>query len=237
MAHGRMILRKTGRDEKLAEYGKAYGTWALVMHHRLIAFIDKGKNVSADPNYLKSQIFPHDDQTAEDCRRYVGGLVEYGFARAYRSDGMLYLYVPKFLDNQPGIRLEREREEWPEPTKDSWVDLDLNGFVLSNVSTIVGELPSNCRQTDDTLPEERKGIQEKGSECKGVAETATQPHSNGQPPWEERKAAEDLVLVRAVNLWNEYAAKFKADRVPPIKPQSVFNGPPANPHVDPDGGN
>lgn len=58
----------------------------------------------------------------------------------------------------------------------------------------------------------------------GASACAGQPDCNGQVPWEQRKAAEDVILVRAVNTWNDYAAKFKADGVPTVSLKSILTG-------------
>src|SRR5690606_35225026 len=58
MARGRMINRKVATSEKVAAYGDEYGPWALVFHHRLIAFLDVNGCCRADPYWLKAEIFP-----------------------------------------------------------------------------------------------------------------------------------------------------------------------------------
>ena len=52
MARGRMINRKVATSEKVAAYGDEYGPWALVFHHRLIAFLDVNGCCRADPYWL-----------------------------------------------------------------------------------------------------------------------------------------------------------------------------------------
>lgn len=116
MARGRMINRKVAMSTKLAHYGDRFGAWALVFHHRLLAFLDKNGNCRADAYWLKAETMPRvDDVTPDMCRKYVAGLVEVGLAVTYEIDGMTYLHMPGFRGEQVGLRHDRETREVPVP--------------------------------------------------------------------------------------------------------------------------
>lgn len=116
MARGRMLNRKVATSGKVAAYGAEYGPWALVFHHRLIAFLDKNGNCRADPAWFKAEIFPRvAGVLPEDCRRFAAGLVKHGLAVLYEHDGMPYLHMPGFRAEQVGLRVDREAAEVPVP--------------------------------------------------------------------------------------------------------------------------
>lgn len=113
MARGRMINRTVSTDEKVAALGKVGGAWALVLHHRLIAFLDINGNTRADEFWIKATIFPHDEPQPADCRAMVVQLTACGLAVEYQANGITHLHFPAFSTNQPGLRPEKERPEWP----------------------------------------------------------------------------------------------------------------------------
>lgn len=140
-ARGRFINRKVCNDSKIAEYGDKYGPWALVFHHRLIAFLDRNGNVTANEYQLKGVIFPRSaGVTPEHCRIFSAGLVEFGLAQWFSDEGNLYLNFPKFRDNQHNLRWDREGNEYPEFTEDKVVKIDFAGVTPD-------ELPTNSEQT------------------------------------------------------------------------------------------
>ena len=114
MARGRMILRTVGRDKEIADCVDEFGAWAAVLHHRLLAFVDVGENVSADEWFIKSAIFPrHAGMTPDKCRKLADGLVKHGLVIPYEHDGMRYFHFEHFLQHQAGLRVDREKPEYP----------------------------------------------------------------------------------------------------------------------------
>lgn len=139
MARGRMINRKVATSEKVAAYGDKYGPWALVFHHRLIAFLDVNGCCRADPYWLKAEIFPRvSGITPEDCRKFAAGLVKHGLAVLYEVGGMPYLHMPGFREEQVGLRVDRESPEVPVP----------EGFDPSS-----GKFPERFRKPSGYEPE------------------------------------------------------------------------------------
>lgn len=114
MARGRLINRGTGSDAKVRALVVDQGPWAAVLHHRLLSFIDKHGNVRADRFWLKANIFPLDQEvTPADIAGYTAGLLKTHMAYLYEVDGLPYLHFPKFRENQPRARFEREVPEYP----------------------------------------------------------------------------------------------------------------------------
>lgn len=139
MARGRMINRKVSTSGKVAAYGDELGGWGVVFHHRLIAFLDKNGNVRADPYWLKAEVMPRvAGVTPEDCRQFAAGLVEHGLAVPYEVDGMPYLHMPGFREEQVNLRADRESRDVPVPT----------GFDEQS-----GRFPDGCRQSAGKPPE------------------------------------------------------------------------------------
>lgn len=154
MAKGRMINRKVCLNKSIHDYGEKYGAWAVVFHHRLLAFIDIGQNSIGDPDLLKAAIFPRESGiTAEDCRQFSDGLVEFGLAIQYVVDGSEYLHWPKFLENQLGIRVKREHAEYPEFTSKS--------------RKSGGNVAAECQQSGGVIEQNR--IEQKRKEKKSMS--------------------------------------------------------------------
>lgn len=116
MARGRMLNRTVATSTKVARYGQAEGPFALVFHHRLIAFLDKNGNCRRDHYWLKSQVMPRVPEVTPDmCEKYAAALVRHELAVAYEIDGMPYLHFPGFRGEQVGLRHSREAAEVPVP--------------------------------------------------------------------------------------------------------------------------
>ena len=116
MARGRMINRKVATSAKVAAYGDDLGPWALVFHHRLIAFLDKNGNCRSDPFWFKGEVMPRVAAVSpDDCVLFAEGLVRHGLAVAYEAGGMAFLHMPGFRAEQVGLRPERESAECPVP--------------------------------------------------------------------------------------------------------------------------
>lgn len=126
MAKGRMLNRSVTIDVALAEYADSFDEQfmkaaATLFHHRLIPFLDINGNVFADPFWLKATLFPLDSWiTPDHCREFARRLPAYKsddgqpVAILYTSGRLSYLHFPKFRKNQPGLRPEKEKAEYPE---------------------------------------------------------------------------------------------------------------------------
>lgn len=116
MARGRMLNKKVAVSGKVARYGKEHGPYALVFHHRLVAFLDKNGNCRADGYWLKGEIMPRIGEVTPDmCMEYVAGLIAHELAVPYEVEGMHYIHMPGFRGEQVGLRHDRETREVPIP--------------------------------------------------------------------------------------------------------------------------
>lgn len=114
MARGRLINRSTGSDARVRAVVMDQGPWAAVLHHRLLAFLDKHGNVRADRFWLKANIFPLDDEvTPQNIAGFTAALLKTKMAYLYEVDGLPYMHFPRFRDNQPRARFDREVPEYP----------------------------------------------------------------------------------------------------------------------------
>lgn len=203
MARGRMLNRKVATSEKVAAYGDEYGPWALVFHHRLIAFLDVNGCCRADPYWLKAEIFPRvSGITPEDCRRFAAGLVKHGLAVLYEVAGMPYLHMPGFRDEQVGIRPDRESPEVPVP----------EGFDKSS-----GKFPANFRKPSGYCPEvfppeievevEVEGEDITGAKAPEAAPRSEDARANGRgdpepsQPIDRKAVAATLAPIIREHLW------------------------------------
>lgn len=111
-----MLNRKVSTSQKVADLEEAAGPYAIVFHHRLIAFLDVNGCCRADPYWLKGEVMPRvAGVDPEDCRKYVAALVDAELAVLYEVDGMPYIHVPGFRGEQVGLRSDRESPDVPVP--------------------------------------------------------------------------------------------------------------------------
>lgn len=205
MARGRMLNRKVATSEKVAAYGDEYGPWALVFHHRLIAFLDVNGCCRADPYWLKAEIFPRvSGITPEDCRKFAAGLVKHGLAVLYEVAGMPYLHMPGFREEQVGLRVDRESPEVPVP----------EGFDPSS-----GKFPERFRKPSGCYPEvfppevevevEVEGEDITGAKAPEAAPRGEVARTNGrgapastsEQPIDRKVAAATLAPIIREHLW------------------------------------
>jgi hypothetical protein len=74
-----------------------------------ITHLDVKGRVTGDPLALRALIFPRrDDIPAETIESYVQEWAAAGFVTWYTADGDLWMEFPKFKENQPNLRQERE---------------------------------------------------------------------------------------------------------------------------------
>lgn len=192
MARGRMLNRKVSISQKVAQLEEVAGPYALVFHHRLIAFLDKNGNCRAEPYWLKGEIMPRvAGCSPEDCRTYVAGLVEVGLAVLYEVDGMPYLHMPGFREEQVGLRTDRESPDVPVP----------QGFDEK-----AGALPATFRQPSGYCRAEARGREhtavggrEGEVEVEGEVEaTNDKSFGAGAPPVESPVEPKDDIDPNAV---------------------------------------
>jgi len=114
MARGRMILRKTGLNDALVKLADVAGPWAVVCHHRLLAFQDRNGNTRVDGSFLKSSLFPLQKRlSAATLEGFARSMEAVGLIRTYESNGLLYANFPTFNYCQVGLNYNKEKDEHP----------------------------------------------------------------------------------------------------------------------------
>lgn len=114
MARGRMIQRKTGKNEALQNVLEEFGAYAVILHHRLLAFTDRNGNVRADGFSLKANVFPiADNIKPRSCERFLNGLAKFGLVKLYTIGRVPYANFPAFSENQGGLSYNKEKDEHP----------------------------------------------------------------------------------------------------------------------------
>lgn len=139
MARGRMLNKKVAMSGKVARFGEKHGPYGLVFHHRLIAFLDKNGNCRADGYWLKGEVMPRIGEVGpKECEAFVLGLIDGGLAVPYQVEGMSYVHMPGFRDEQVGLRHDKEKADVPVP----------EGFDEAS-----GTWPENFRKSSGKLTE------------------------------------------------------------------------------------
>ena len=136
MAKGRLLSKKIGLNKSVNELScdtsrLAY-TWTL-------PHLDRDGRIHGDPAVLKNIIFPRrTDITTTDLEKYVAEWAENGLVIWYEADGDQWLEFPKFNENQPNLRYDREPESTIPPSE--------NGRIIT------GRVPAECRQSAGSSP-------------------------------------------------------------------------------------
>lgn len=114
MARGRMILRKTGLNDALVKLADMAGPWAVICHHRLLAFQDRNGNTRVDGSFLKSNLFPLQKRlSAATLEGFARSMEAVGLIRTYGYNGLLYANFPTFADCQVNLNYNKEKDECP----------------------------------------------------------------------------------------------------------------------------
>jgi len=130
VAKGRMLNKKISLNKHLSQMSDfsalAY-TWA-------IAHLDKNGVMHGDPCVFLSIVFPRrHDLDPDQVQNSIDEWAQAGLVHQYEAEGDTWLWFPKFVENQVGLRADREPD---------------TGYPLPS-----GNLPDNIRQTSGNLPE------------------------------------------------------------------------------------
>jgi hypothetical protein len=106
LAVGRMINKKISLNKVLhnlsSDTSRLAFTWT-------IPHCDRDGRVHGDPSLLKKIVFPRrDDITTEQMEQFIIEWAEAKLIYWYESNGDKWIQFPKFRENQPGLRYERE---------------------------------------------------------------------------------------------------------------------------------
>ena len=113
MARGRMLNKKVSRslqfDQLPDDTCRLLATWT-------ISHLDVNGVFYADPVLVRSLIFPRrTDITAERVESYLIAMENVGLIVRYRANGDVYQHWPGFRGNQVGLRVDREKPDYPPP--------------------------------------------------------------------------------------------------------------------------
>jgi len=202
MARGRMILRKTGKNDALQNLLEEFGPYAVILHHRLLAFQDRNGNVQADKNSLKADCFPLAGSIKPGaCERFLRGMEKHELVKIYVVGRLTYANFPAFDRNQSGLNYNKEKDEHP----------------LAPWQT-AGNLPENPRKNSGNPPEKVCPQSELESESEREEKNPPTPLPETgdvkKPPTDHRADAERLVQ-------NLVATKRARPESPQPKPGSL----------------
>ncbi len=117
MARGRMINKKISASKRVNDLPPE----AVITFCFLISHLDVNGIFFGSPEMVKSLVVPRRPSTIKQVENYLR-LMEKAvndagipLIKRFQSNGDSYLYCPGFRDEQPGLRPERERAEYPEP--------------------------------------------------------------------------------------------------------------------------
>ena len=151
MARGRMLNKSVCRSRKFQQLPndtcRLLATW-------IISHLDKRGVYHGDPAIVKSYVFPRRrDVTIEDVDRYLDDIQEAGLLVRFTARGDQWQWWPGFLDNQVGLRADRETTDFPPPP-----DEPPEGW-----GEHAGSTPDTCRNDAGKKPAEEKLSEEKRS--------------------------------------------------------------------------
>ncbi len=119
MAKGRMLNVSVSASKKMdnlqSDTARLLATWT-------IAHLDFNGVFYADPTMVRSRVFPRRSDSLEDIENYLQDMERVGLIVLFEADGERWQYWPGFADNQPGLRRERERSDYPLPPTTRQVD-------------------------------------------------------------------------------------------------------------------
>lgn len=140
VARGRLVSRTLGSSRKFAALLKRagkLGEFAQTLYPMLIANSDDFGRLAGDAFTVKHAVYPSSPRRESEFQAALVALHEVGLIRLYAgADGEIAIQIDKFTEHQPGLS-KRTRSKFPEP-------------------------PVNFTG----LPEQLKGIEEKGTEGK-----------------------------------------------------------------------
>lgn len=167
MASGRMLQRKISQSHDVARLievvsdtmGLEHGPFAGLLFTWCLAHQDVAGRMHGDPRLVKGQVFPLIEQVnAHHVGGYLRHMHDLKLVVWYEVEGRRYLEFPKFEDNQPGLRKDREQP--------SIIPAPNHGVPVN-----AGALPADCRSNSDKAPAEvEEKIKRSRSEVKSIAD-------------------------------------------------------------------
>lgn len=159
MAIGRMLNRKVSLSVAMHalpdDTARLLATWMLPQ-------LDLNGVFYADPAVVRSLVFPMRPEVSIDAvSRILDAMEAAGLIVRFEALGRRWLSWPGFAENQPGLRQDRERTDFPEPPKLS------ERSTSGTLPTFAGENPATAGNPREFSRENPDKSREKPAEEKG----------------------------------------------------------------------
>lgn len=180
----RTIKPEFWKEEKVAKrLPGPDGRQARALFIALWNFAEDTGVARGNPAYLRSEIFPYDDDiTTRDVSRWLELLERGRFIVRYEREDQTYLWVRGFAKHQ---RIERpSKPTLPEPTTEE-VERALGASSGGIHGALTEDSPSPHRVLTEGSPLERKGREGKGEEGESGRDERAPPPSALQEAWNE----------------------------------------------------
>lgn len=137
MAKGRMLNRETSLSLKLNalvnDTTRLLATWT-------IPHLDKNGVFHADPQVVRSLVFPlRQDLSTKEVAAMLDDIERVGLIRRFTASGRMWQVWPGFEHNQPYLRRDKERTDFPTPPTNGPTDSDKIPTVSRQIPTADGE--------------------------------------------------------------------------------------------------
>lgn len=178
MAKGRMLNREVSLSVKFDalpnDTARLIATW-------IIPHLDKNGVFHANPQVVKSLILPlRQDITAAAVGRVLEDMERVGLIVRFESTGRVWQAWPGFDHNQPYLRKDKEKTDFPPPPACVPTNSDKIPTLSRQIPTVDGE-----KQVQIEVEEERKGKEVEGAD----APPAVIPFSDPDPMTRAARAA------------------------------------------------
>lgn len=162
MAIGRLLNRKVVLSVAMHtlpdDTARLLATW-------MIPQLDKNGVFYADPAVVRSLVFPMRPEVSIDAvSRILDAMEAAGLIVRFEALGRRWLSWPGFAENQPGLRQDRERTDFPEPPNLS------ERSISGTLPTFARENPAIAGSPRDFSRENPEKSREKPAEEKGIEE-------------------------------------------------------------------
>lgn len=166
MAKGRMVNTSICMNKCINELTSDTSRLAFTW---LIPFADREGRTHGDPALLCSMLFPRrKDVTFEMMHGFIQEWADAGLIVWYEAHDDLWIELPGFAKNQPGLRKEREPESTiPAPAEGRII----GGPSEEQIRHNDGTMPDDCRQNDGMMTE---NIPQNGMELNGTKQNETE---------------------------------------------------------------
>ena len=175
MAKGRMLNRETSLSIKLNalvnDTTRLLATWT-------IPHLDKNGVFHADPQVVRSLVFPlRQDLSTQEVAAMLDDIERVGLIRRFCAVGRTWQVWPGFEHNQPYLRRDKERTDFPTPPTNGPTDSDKIPTVSRQIPTAGGEKQAQLEVEVEV--EEEIEVEEKARPVAPAAPTPAKRRPSG----------------------------------------------------------